>query len=351
MMANNTTSTSCLDETAERIKDNLSLAAYELFLPFYFLIGVFGHGICLYAFCKQYFKKETAFAYQILVSFGDLVECIVMSFGHLIAGNFSGLRLPGFTWFQENYAMMWFAAHIAVFLEQAVVTISLLLYVMMAADRAFAVAYPLRHKALNHERLQILAAIISLTVGLSTSIFDGFRYEVRPKGRKYEMYVDEAFLNSTIGFVCDIIRNVLRLVCNIMLIIFNIAMVVGYHFILRQTKCDANYKQMSNKRRATQKTLLLLTFFQSFFQTLDMTLFNIYFFLDYSSPGFADCSELIMGPICDLVQEVAGTMELFALLIICKRFRLTIFSALPRNLTRILRLSKPDHDRNECSRL
>lgn len=254
----------------------------------------------------------------------------------LTLGNLSGLRLqPGSDWCQENYALMWYAAHVASPLEHTFLTTSLLLYVNMAADRAFAIASPLRHKALNHRKHQILAFVVSLTLGVSTSIFDVFRYDVIQDGYKYALAMDETYVDSTTAFVCDIIRNALRIAGNLMLIICNIAMVVSYHIKLRRIKFIDSNDQMG-KRRSTQKTLLLLTLFQSFFQTVDMTLYNTFFTLEYSIPGFADCYGLVMAPLCDLVQQLAGTAELFALLTICRQFRRSVLSTLKSSVLRTL---------------
>lgn len=342
----NATSSSCpMGETAEEVKYDLYLAAYEIFLPFYFITGICGHGICIFAFSKEYRNKEKACGFQILASSSDFIECISVSLCMLTIGNLSGLRLqPGCAWFQENYFLMWFTAHIAVPLPHTFITTSLLIYVNMAADRAFAIAWPFKHQSMNHKRHQILAGIVSLALGASTSIFDAFRYQVGQDGNnKYIVYLDEAFVNSTTASVCDILRNIIRVGGNILLIIFNITMVVTYRVKARRICYGIRNEHMAKSRRSAQKTLLLLTLFQSIFQTADMTLYNVFFTLEYSITGFADCYGLVMSPICDLAVQIAGTLELFAVLIIWKQFRRTIYAFLRDSAANILHWLKKLH--------
>lgn len=313
-----------MGEAAEALKYNLYIAAYVIVLPIYFIVGLIGHGICIFAFSKQY-RKEKAYGYQILVSLSDFLEILAVPLCMVVACNVAGIQLPLGFLYQKSYFVMWFAAHIAVPMEHTFMTTSLLMYVGMAADRAFAIGWPLKHLTVNHRRHQLVAAIVCFALGASTSIFDAFRHEVRQEGDAYIVYIDNDFLATTTAFILDILRNSLRFAGNVALIACNVVLVISYNSNARKLSSMMEIDEASAaKRKATQNTLVVLTLTQSFFQTVDMTFYNIYFTMEYGIPGFSNCYGLIMAPLCHLMQEVAGNMDLLALVAVSKQFRRTI---------------------------
>lgn len=306
----------------------LYVASYEVFLPFYFVIGICGHGVCVFAFCKQCKKgKEQAYVYQVIASIGDIAEVIVVTLCQGMLCNLAGLRLPGESWFRKNYVLMWFSAHVTVVLEHTFVTTTLLLYVCTAADRAYAMANPFKHKTIDHKKYQILACVASFSIGLLTTIFDGFRFQVRLNGDLYEIYTDQAFVNSSLAFALALLRNAVRVVANVALTSCNIAMVIYYRSNFRKVGSTKVNQQRTAREKATQKLLLLLTLCQSLFTTVDMTLYDVYYTELYGVPGFSACGAELMSVICDMTLQVAGVLELFSLFAISKQLRQCVRNA------------------------
>lgn len=312
------------------ITNQVYIAAYRVIPPFYFIIGILSRSISLAAFYRQY-REEKAFAYQFLASLSDLVEVVTVTLYILTRNNLSGYRLPGVLWYQENYSLMWYAAHLSSPLEQGFVTISLLMALSMAADRVFAMAKPFAYKNANHYRNQLLAFICCFVLGLSTSAFDLFRYQVRLKGASnvlYEIFVDNAYIASGVAIGFDIIRNTVRIAGNVALVACNVSMIALYRANAQKVEVSDTNKERALKRKFKQKQLLILTLCQSFFTTIDLTMYNIYYTMVYTSPNFTNCFGKIFSPVCSAVLQLASLLEFFVLFAVSKQFRDVIISCL-----------------------
>lgn len=320
--------TNCsLGESLLAIEKQLSFAAYTVVTPIYFIIGILSRGLCLVAFYKQS-KHDKAYGYQGFAALSELFEVITVALCMATRNNFAGYRLPGATWFQKSYALMWYAAHLASPLEQGMITTSLLISLSMAADRTFAMAKPFLYKNINHRRHQLIAATISFTLGLSTSAFDAFRYQLRYDGIKYEMTVKEEYVATQGAFALAIFRNVVRILANLALVLCNILMIVYYRLKAHKVRAmDGNEERMA-KRKSTHRTLVMLTLCQSVFTTSDLTMFNVYYSLVYMDSRFTSCFGKVMAPMDDLVLQITGVLEVFVLLSISRNFRAIISSVL-----------------------
>lgn len=314
-------STPCLGPALVAISDHMCYVAYVILTPIYFFIGVTSRSICLIAFCKQY-KKEKAFGYQIAAAINEILEVIAVTMNYCALGNFAGKRMPGAKWYLENYALMWMAAHAVAPLHHTFMTGTLLVSLIMATDRLFAILKPFEYKSANHTRLQVTAAILAFLIGLSTSLFDAFRYNVRPNGDLYELATDKIYVASTASTVLAQLRTAVRVIANVALVICNIAMLISYKSKFAQviSSTETNNDRAA-KRKSAHKTLLLLTVCQSVSTTLNLTVYNVHYSLIYSIPTFTDCMGNITAPLCALVLLINGILGVFALALISKQLR------------------------------
>lgn len=318
-MANVTTPCD-MSETMQIVKTNLLVAAYRIVTPMYFCFGTVTRCVCLAAFYRQY-KKENAYAYQIFASISELLEIVIISGCTTSINNFAGFRLSGAAWFQRNYALMWLTARLCGFADNTFVTSSLLIYVSMAADRAFAMIKPFRYRSIDHKRRQICAITACFVLGFSTSLFEIFRYRLRENKDLFELYVDEAYVVTPVAVAFVQFRNVIRFFANVALVFLNVVIVVYYRLRFNKPTVGEDNPQRAAKRKAAQKTLFILTVLQSTYMTVVITMYNVYYILTYIVPGFANCFAKVMAPINALVLEITGIAEFFCLLVFSKQFR------------------------------
>lgn len=144
----------------EDFKNRILYLNFSYLPAFYFLIGVSTRTLSLIAFYKQY-KKEKAFAYQIISAIIEMLE-IIMTFLYLISKNnlAGGLLRPGVMWYKQNYPLMVYASNFCVPIFHGCITSSLLISVSMTADRAFSLAKPYYYKNINHRRHQDRKSVV-----------------------------------------------------------------------------------------------------------------------------------------------------------------------------------------------
>lgn len=305
----------------------LSFLCYTVLTPFYFLIGVFSRTICFIAFYRQY-KHEKAYGYQIYVALSDTLEVITKSIDNVTNHNLAGFQLPGALWFQQNYFLMWYSAHLASPLAGVFITTSLFINTSMACDRLFVLWSPFAHQKIDHFRHQLIAITTCFLIGLSTSIFECFSYNVISDGYKYIMVVNEDFSQSETAFALQLLRNVIRMIGNVAIIGCNIAVVLLYYFRTHQNEILQGRLEHRIRVKSVQRTLFFLTISQSFFTTIDITMYTIYNSLFYTLDDFSDCIGKILGPATALTLQIACILEFGAIMIISRSFRNTILSCL-----------------------
>lgn len=326
LTANATSGTCNLGESLPIIEYNLSVVAYQILPTIYFFIGIITRSLCLFAFYKH-LKKEKEYIYQIFASLSELLEVITITLLFVTKNNLSGYDLPGALWFQKSYALMWYSAVISSPLANGFITTSLLISVSMAADRLFAIGKPFVYKNINRQRHQLIAIVICIALGLSTSAFDVFRCRTHPKGDIYEIILDDDYVETIAALSLSWVRNIVRIFGNLALIFCNIATIVYYRKNINKTAPNENTQRLT-KRIATQKTLLLLTVCQSIFKTIYLTLLNIYYSLAYIDTSFTKCVDIIFGPTLDIVKQITDSFEFFAMLGVSRHFRESILRCL-----------------------
>lgn len=318
---------SCDSNGTFTLSESLNFIAFSVVAPVYFVFGVSARTICLVAFYKQY-KKEKAYAYQMFMALYDMLAIITFAACTLTLNNFAGFRLPGALWFQRNYVLMWYSAHLASPLDQSFITVTLLASLCMTADRVFALLRPLSHKAINHSRHQAVAASVCLFLGLATSAFDVCRYKVVKKGDLYELAVNYDYLAAVTAYVLAQIRNVVRFVGNIALVACNVIMVVSYRNSVLKVTVALNNDDLLAKRKRIERTLILLTLCQSIYSTINISLWNAYYGLVYGVLQFTACNGKIMAPINDLVMQVGEVVQFVVIWSVSKQFRATVRGSL-----------------------
>lgn len=323
-MANSTPCSLVLDN--QNLINGLNFAAYYVSTPIYFVFGVSTRVVTLIAFYKQYKKnKDNGYGFQIIATTCDLLEIIVVttSFLSFIA---NGFRFPpGAAWFQRSYVLMWYSAHLSA-QYQSFITASLLISLCMAIDRAFALAKPFAYKTIKHGWRRSIAVIACYSLGILTGIFDVFRYDITEDGDLYKYVVNEEYVKMTSSIVLAHVRNAVRMISILALICCNIAMIFCYRSHAKKIAIsDATSASRSVKRKATQKTLVLLTICQSTFTAVDVSFYTAYYSLVYATSTFSSCGGKLMAPMNDLTLHAATILEFVALCAISKEFRDTIF--------------------------
>lgn len=305
------------------------VTTYYIATPIYFVLGTIGRSLCLAFFYKQY-KQETAYMYQIFASVTDMLEILAVSLNMITFNCLSGYRFrPGVTWYKQSYPCMFWAAHLTSPLEQSFLTFSLLLSVSMAADRVFALSKPFKYRNSNRMRHQLTALTTCFLLSFTISIFDMFRFETFQDGDHYIIKVNQDYVTSNLALGMTMVRNCVRIIGDILLISCNVAVIVLYRSSVKTAAIAiAGNEQKEAQHKAMQRSLVLLTVCESFFNTIVITSWNIYYTLVYLDPTFSLCLGKLVGPICDLLLEVAGVLEFFALLLVSKQFRDAVFNQL-----------------------
>jgi hypothetical protein len=300
--------------------------------PFYFVFGLFGHALCLIAFYQQA-KKEKEYAYQIYVTFSETFEVLAYAFFTLTMYWLSdGRGRTGVDWFRSSYGCMWITAHMSTPLVNVFVTSCLLFAVAMSADRIFALKKPILYKKINHKRHQRVALCICAFIGVSTSVFDCFRYyPLLDTGTGlYSIKPDSAFTGSLTGGSLAHLRNAVRAVGLVALIACNIAMIISYRNYTRQADSMQSTNSTNAKKRADQqRTLVVLAACDSLFNTLAMTYFICFYGALYIYPPFATCQQYFFGPTGDGWIQLCDTMNFYVIFAFNKSFRQMIFRSVP----------------------
>lgn len=220
------------------------------------------------------------------------------------------------SWCPQSLPVLWYGYHVSFTLENSLTTTKLFLSISMAADRVLALARPVLYKTLRKVRHRRAALCICFFLGLSTSVFDGFRMQViwNPTTFTYSGKVDKDFINSSLGIGLAWLRNTVRIVGLIILIILNVAVLRLYHRKMFEIfKASANDK-LEMERRKDERALVAVTVTQSFCTAVDMTFHCIYYSVQYMAPFFAGCTGKLMTPIFEFTAQVTAAGQFFAVL-------------------------------------
>lgn len=154
-------------------RDALYIFSYYVLPPVHFLAGLFGHLVSYVAFRKES-RNNVGYVYQTMLMGAETVKIFI---GTVFIATFrwwSGYTTPGPLWYTTNYYFMWYSAHIAAPLSNMIAVSVVLLTVAMAADRLFAISKPHLYVKTRHQKFYWSAFVISIFLGIATSLFDFF---------------------------------------------------------------------------------------------------------------------------------------------------------------------------------
>lgn len=310
-------------------------------MPFYLTVGLSTNIILLVAFYKQS-KQDNAYAYQVSLTMSKSCEIFTYSMFIMSYKWCAAVETPvGCTWFMKNYSLMFYAAHIACPVFNGFIIISLLLSVAMSADRVFALAKPFVYKNINHKRHHRIATAICVVTGVLTSAFEVNRWHVLwpPSGHPvlenetYLVRYDEEYLATDLATYLGHLRTTLRILAVFTLISLNIAMAM----IFRKRNKKVGHLVSGNdtkerERKAAERTLLILTVYQSVLNAIAQTPHSGYSIAAAASPVFNRCYGIVVAPFVDMAIELSDSADFFVVIAINKRMRRLVLQVLPRRL-------------------
>lgn len=294
---------------------------YDIIPPINICLGLFGHVLFLIIFLRQW-KHESAFGYQVYCALSELINVIGLNAFIYTNFHWSGFWRTGVDWFTKSYVMMWWTAHLAIPVMHMAVTNALLASLSMAIERVLAMAVPLNYSGFNHKAHQLLAFFICSSVSITTSIFDGFRMKLENENGVYKMVFNLEFSNSTFANFSAQLRNAIRVLGVLALIVSNLVMVHFYKKRLQQVTHAGQNQQKDKARRNQEKTLLLLTIIQSILTVVKI--FGEVALLTgiYALPWFISCGYLeLVAPIIDSLIQIADILQFVATLTVSKHLR------------------------------
>lgn len=310
--------------------NNAAFFAYKILMPIHFILGTIGRSLCLLAYQREA-KKEKPYVYQIFVTATEILENLAFTCFSLAFRWFSGIDGTGALWYQQSYPLMWYSAHLSLPFLGAFTTTGLLLSVSMTADRLLALAKPFVYKAAKHKKHQAIALVLCYLIGLSTSIFDVFRFRVAAiDGKGFRILPNLAYSKTKLAACLARLRDAVRALGLATLVIGNI--LVLSHFrkrIVGKEKQTNNHNGSVSRpqRKEAEKTLVLLTVSESVMTSIGMSFLIVYYALVYIDPKFMSCDGLLVAPCLDATMQLASILSFFLMLRISRRFRNMIMNA------------------------
>lgn len=307
-------------------------ASYYILMPIFGICGPIGHLISLFALVKEA-KKEGAYAYQIFVTISQIFESIFYVLYVLSNRWWSGIELFNAVWYQDTYFLMWYSAHLAATLQHTFITISLLLTVSVGLDRFFALYVPHSYRNWNHKRRQALAITVSVVLGVSSTVFIYWRYNIAENLDEaegaYNIVSNAEFTSSTLWKTMSHVRNFLRMGGLLLLISCNTAnWMLFRQRVLKVGPAEAGPSstrgpspKMRQRKREAERTLFLLATVESMMTSVAMTAITAYFWALFTNPGFSKCIGPLMQPVVDCVMHLSSSAKFYVVLTLDARFR------------------------------
>lgn len=321
------------------LMDTSTRLIYFGLAPLYVFFGLTGHSVILFSLYDQSRKEDSQiYLYQILLIVSEGLEIVTNLF--YLASMF---WLRYISWFLNCYSCQWFRAHLATPLVNSMVTNTLLLSILLTLDRLYALTKPVQYHILTNNRkkyyIQIfLCNIIVICLSFSSSVFDCFRFKlVLTEKNIYEFAVNEEFVESSLANSLAQVRNFIRLLGLIGLIISNIALIYVYR---KKIKQHENLTHESMKQN--EKTLTSLTVYQNSLNTLNTTVLTSYYILIYVKPVFHLCYRYLSGPCVDAIFMLTNSVNFYLIFLFNRRVRETIFASFPF-LRKCTRTVSPSH--------
>lgn len=308
------------------LTDAVFVMTYHILAPLNFIFGLGGHFIFLYV-CYREKNKEKAYCYQILLIISEILELITGGLYNFITAFYglAGAERKGAAadWISSKYFIIWYYAVLSSPLMSIFVNLCLLLSTCIAMDRVLALAKPYSYKSYNHTIHQIVAFCISLLLSIFSNVIDCFRKtagQVAPG--VYHVANNALTIDNSIVDNFHQLRNLVPGIGLVILLVCNVVIIYMY----RARKVKVGTMTTTNPareaaRKENEKTLLILTAFQSVFSFFTVV-FNIsYRLLFYFLPSFATCGSYLMVPIQHCGYLITYGFDFYIMLLVSKRFR------------------------------
>lgn len=302
--------------------DLLQWSSITLILPAYLLLGIFGNLLCLLAFLKQA-KSEKGYCYQIYRVLASIGEVVTFSL-FMLAYQWSGINtlelgsIDGSPWFQKVYFLMFFAAHMAIPLCNALSVVCLLLSVSMAADRVFAFVKPFVYKNIRHSWHQRVALTLSVTLGFGVTFYNVFLFEVDATMTSYHIAPNIPYLVTNLALGLAYLCNATRIAGLALLIGCNLALLRLYKGRMVNMSQDSNREA---QKKANERTLTLLTLCESLFTGISMLSYTVFYTAAYTVPSFNVCEHRVFAPVLDILVMLSDIANTCASVAINKKTR------------------------------
>lgn len=294
----------------------------------YVTFGILRHMVCLIVFYRQS-KKDPGCMYQVFIAISETGEIFTVLLYTASLFWLSGIEgTGGVEWYRSCYGCMWISAHVSTPLLHVFLTITAALSVAVAIDRVYAIAWPFKYKTAKHRRHQVFALSIAAILGVSTSIFDCFRYSIVSDGKSYKGELNAVFINSTIAKALAETRNILRAICLLVLVCANAALVRLYR--VKVVRVGEALGGSEEKRKEIEKNLLVFTISESVFKSIATLLLSSYYMAVYIIPTFAACQSHFYVRLLDITVQLCELLDFYIVFGLSRKFRRMILSSVIR---------------------
>lgn len=180
---------------------------------------------------------------------------------------------------------------------------------------------------INHRKHQVIACAICAILGISSSVVDMFRlYPKLGNDRIYVTTTDQEFANSLAAAVLSHLRNAIRGLSTLILIILNVVMICLYRKNVGMSKNVVN-SESNKKRRDAQKVLTVLALTESIFNLVIMSAPVIFYAMLYGYSDFG-CVLPFISPLLDMA-DFSYIADCYMAFAVSKHFRKMIFQSVP----------------------
>lgn len=318
------------DDYSRQTVTNIAYAAFFIVKPICLILDFIGHCLCFLAYYKES-KSNGLYSFQLYDAIAKAADTLS---AFLLLATFkwsSGTDYEGVEWFQKNYVLMWYSAHMAIAFNDMTTTIKLLISLAMTIDRMISIGLPTRYKEMNRKLWEAGTVTFSVVIGIGASIFMCFYYVVIWDGDRYKIVGDQDFRVSAIATVLVNFRNVLWGVGLIALVATGFLVVYLYHKrmvkVATMTGAQAGDKK-EKMRRAAEKTLFLLTIYHSAQAANEITILTAQTLLAFRN-GFATCEGRLYSPLRNIEIALINASDFYIMVSLNKAFRQMIRKGLP----------------------
>lgn len=302
--------------------ESIGYIAYFWVWPICLAFDFAGHTICFIAFYKES-KNNGVYSFQFYDAVAKAADTCSAFLLLATLFWFCGLSYPGAQWFESNYALMWYAAHLAIPLNDMTTTIALLISLFMTLDRAISIGLPFKYKNLNRKLWEGLSVSVSVLLGVSCSLFvcPYFSVEKPANNTLYSLTFRGDYVSGPVATGFAHLRNVLWILGLISLVGTGFSVVFLYH---RNTMKVADMTSVDNrssqKKRKIENVLFMLTVYYSFQIINEMTILMTHTFLGQLD-GFQTCAGRLFTPLRAMEIAFVNGSDFYVMLILSKSFR------------------------------